>query len=106
MAAPERDVRTEIEAVKMTNIQSIQIVLSRMIELLREGELHDWAIAFEKFKNQVATSPSDTCATILSTFGGMGSLNDLVVYKNGQPLIAENGELDNLRTKLFTLCHE
>ena len=90
----------------MINIQSIQTVLSRMAELLRAGGINDWALALEKFEKEIANSPDATSAKILSTFGGMGSLNDLVLYKNGQPLIAENGELDELRLKLYGLCHE
>lgn len=39
-------------------------------------------------------------------YGGMGSLNDIVLYKNGQPLIAENDEFDALRTELYNLCRE
>jgi hypothetical protein len=90
----------------MTNIQSIQTVLLRMAELLRAGKVNDWALVLENFEREIVDFPEVTTAKILSTFGGMGSLNDLVLYKNGQPLIAENGELDELRSKLFSLCHE
>lgn len=88
------------------NIQSIQTILSRMAELLSAGGVNDWALALEKFGTEMAARPDATCAKILSSFGGMGSLNDLVLCKNGQPLIAENGEFDVLRTKLYGLCHE
>ncbi|QND84420.1 Uncharacterized protein ChrSV_2193 [Chromobacterium vaccinii] len=47
-----------------------------------------------------------TSGKILSMYGGMGSLNDLILYKDGQPLVKENVELDSLRVKLHTLCHE
>lgn len=77
-----------------------------MVELLRVGGINDWALALEKFEKEIANFPDTTSVKILSTFGGMGSLNDLVLYKNGQPLIVENDEFDELRSKLYTLCHE
>jgi hypothetical protein len=33
----------------------------------------------------------------------MGSLNDLVLYRNGKVLMSENDELDQLRRDLFNL---
>ncbi|WP_373407752.1 hypothetical protein ACEPWQ_17575 [Leclercia adecarboxylata] len=33
----------------------------------------------------------------------MGSLNDLVMYRNGKVLMSENDELDQLRRDLFNL---
>lgn len=90
----------------MINVQGIQTILSQMAELLRAGEVNSWAFALDKFAIEIADYPDVTRAKILSTFGGMGSLNDLVLYKNGQPLTAENGEFDELRSKLYSLCHE
>jgi hypothetical protein len=34
-------------------------------------------------------------------YGGMGSFNDIVLHKNGIPLIQENDELDGLRHMLY-----
>ncbi|WP_420107405.1 DUF6966 domain-containing protein [Leclercia adecarboxylata] len=39
----------------------------------------------------------------LNLYGGMGSLNDLVLYRNGKVLMSENDELDQLRRDLFNL---
>ncbi len=39
----------------------------------------------------------------LSFYGGMGSLNDLVLYRNGKVLMDENDELAQLRRDLFNL---
>jgi hypothetical protein len=36
---------------------------------------------------------------------GMGSLNDLILYRNGTLLVNENNELDALRSQLYELCH-
>ena len=34
----------------------------------------------------------------------MGSFNDLVLHKNGTPLIQENIELDSLKNNLYLEC--
>jgi hypothetical protein len=90
----------------MKNIQNIETVLARMAELLRFGAFNDWANALEKFRGEIANAPSATVARILSMYGGMGSLNDLILHRNGQPLVAENVELDALRSELYQLCHK
>ena len=77
-----------------------------MTELLRFGDVKDWANALEKARGEMAADPQATAASIISWFGGMGSLNDVILYKNGQPLIAENTELDALASELYQLCHE
>lgn len=90
----------------MTNIQNIETVLTRMAELLRLGARNDWANALEKFRGEIANDPSGTSAEILSMYGGVGSLNDLILYRNGQPLVAENDEFAALSSELYRLCHE
>lgn len=87
--------------------QAIRIVLRRMAELLRGANHNDWATACERHSTDMEASPAATTASIASiraTFGGAGSLNDLVLYQNGQLLSAENEEFDNLRLTLFSLC--
>lgn len=77
-----------------------------MAELIRGGGSLDWAIALEKFAFEIDHEPGFVSGKILSMFGGIGSLNDIVLYKEGQPLSGENIELDVLRTRLYQLCHE
>lgn len=89
----------------MKDIQDIQVTLSRMTDLVRLGGLSDWASALEKYKAEVINEPNATAGRILSLYGGMGSLNDLVIYSNGSPLVNENNELDTLRSRLYELCH-
>lgn len=52
-----------------------------MAELLRVGGVNGWALALEKIEVEIVDCPDATRAKILSTFGGMGSLNDLVLCK-------------------------
>jgi hypothetical protein len=89
----------------MTDTQRIDAVLTRMAALLRFGALFDWAHALEKFRGAIADDPVKTAAEILGTYGGAGSLNDLVLYRSGQLLVTENVEFDILRSELYELCH-
>lgn len=88
----------------MTNVEQLEPVLTRMTELLRLGSRGNWANALEKHRSALSTDPSATVARILAMFGGMGSLNDVVLYKDGQPMVSENRELDSLRSRLYDLC--
>jgi hypothetical protein len=88
------------------SIANIQVILTKMTKFLRVGKFDEWALALEKFRNEIVSTPAQTATKILSLYGGMGSLNDLILYANGQPLTSENTELDSLRSELFRLCQE
>ena|SRR6266478_2826240 len=86
------------------NVQEIELVLTRMAELLRLGSRGNWANALEKHRSALSTDPTATASGILRMFGGMGSLNDVVLYKDGQPMANENSELAALGSRLYDLC--
>ncbi|KRB09207.1 helix-hairpin-helix domain-containing protein [Lysobacter sp. Root690] len=88
----------------MTELQQIQALLSRMADLLELAAQTDWASALERHREDLAATPELTKARILAMYGGMGSLNDLVLYKDHQPLPRENNEFDELRVRLYELC--
>ena len=100
----ERQQQLDLGSAKVTYANQLQFVLSRLVALLRVGGNDNWAKALEDFEVQAATEPSATSARILAVFGGMGSLNDVILYRGGQPLSKENEELDRLRTELYELC--
>lgn len=87
----------------MKNLLEIKTTLSRMAELLQTGGHGDWGLALRNLVAQVDNDPAGACAKIVAMFGGMGSLNDLVLYQAGVPLRQENQELDDLRSKLYSL---
>jgi hypothetical protein len=89
----------------MKDIKAVEVVLTRMAELLRLGGFDDWAGALETCHSELPQDPSGTAARILSMYGGMGSLNDLILYKDGNVLVKEAEELDGLRSRLYELCH-
>lgn len=88
----------------MKKLKDVEAALKRMIELLRIGTFDDWAGTLEKIKVDFDKDQKYQSSKLLSLYGGMGSLNDIVFYKNGQPQIAENNEFDALRTHIYELC--
>jgi hypothetical protein len=74
-----------------------------MIELLCYGSFDDWAVVLEKIKKGFEVDPKDSSLKMLSMYG-VGSLNDVVLYRDGQPLVQENDELDNLWVSFNELC--
>lgn len=86
------------------NTLEIKLTLVRMSELLHLGGYPDWSTSLKSLSDRAENKPDETCATVVGMFGGMGSLNDLVLYKGSLPLRQENEELDTLRAKLYSLC--
>lgn len=60
----------------------------------------------DQFRLQEASDPEGAKSAILSVFGGAGSFNDVILYRDGQPLTAENTRLEALRDELYTLCRQ
>lgn len=86
--------------------EEIQSVLSEMATLLRLGYRQDWADIYEHRGKKIAVAPQETCRKILASYCGMGSLNDVVLQKNGKMLQAENEQFDGLRSLLHALCSQ
>ncbi|WP_428480290.1 DUF6966 domain-containing protein [Pseudomonas violetae] len=88
----------------MKNISEISLIMTRITELLRKGEKLEWAERIDQYNSELQRDVTNTLSKIIILFGGMGSINDIVLYCNGQPLITENNELDMLLSKLHNLC--
>lgn len=84
--------------------ENVQTVLLEMASLLRAYYDTDWGKAYEKLANYIVLSPEETARRILASYGGMGSLNDVVLTSAGRPLIEENNRFDLLRSQLKRLC--
>ncbi|WP_434675207.1 DUF6966 domain-containing protein [Pseudomonas sp. D3-10] len=85
-------------------LQKIDLTLRRMIELLRVGAGDEgWAANLEGIRENFDSDPKFASSKLMSMYGGMGSLNDVVIYSRGQVLIAESNEFDMLRTQLYEL---
>lgn len=89
--------------VIMRNYSEIEWTLDRMAELLRSSQTADWADAIGRLRAQIDVDPENACSALSRLFGGMGSLNDVVLYRDGKVLRQENQEVDSLRSKLYSL---
>jgi formylglycine-generating enzyme required for sulfatase activity/uncharacterized protein YjbI with pentapeptide repeats len=68
-------------------------------QLLLNANEHNWSQSIANFasaleQNISTTSAKDLARKGLTFFGGVGTLNDLVLSRNGIPLIDENNRLD------------
>ncbi|WP_262121219.1 DUF6966 domain-containing protein [Serratia ficaria] len=88
----------------MKNITQIMEIMRRISELLRLGGIDEWAIRIDEYRIELPKDTTYVLSKIAALYGGMGSLNDIVLYRNGQPMIAENNELDKLLSELHERC--
>lgn len=90
----------------MKTVKDFDIKLERMIELLTQGGQIDWARNFIRIQQNLKFNLTDSKREILSMYGGMGSLNDVVLYANGAALISENNEFFDLKSTLYNMCYD
>lgn len=88
----------------MIPITEITNTLHLMARLLRDFELDSWADALQTLDRELADDASYTLWKIGRLFGGAGSLNDLVLQRNGKAPVDENNEFDELRSRLYEQC--
>lgn len=82
---------------------NIDQVLDRMIALIKQGTNGDWVNVLDRVKSELSQDPKAARHLIMSMYGGMGSLNDVVLYRSGQPLTQGNIEFDQLRSELYKM---
>lgn len=85
-------------------LSRIETVMTRLTELCTQNNETGWARWFEDTKLQLRSDPVWVKSKILSQYGGMGSLNDVVLHCKGVPCLEENDIFDNLRRELSDLC--
>ncbi|KML67181.1 DUF6966 domain-containing protein [Pectobacterium peruviense] len=86
-------------------IKNIEIkeILSEMAFLLSGNNMSEWSSILLRLCSYIDDDPQDAIYRILNFYGGMGSLNDLVLCENGKMLQTENDVFDELRTRLYEL---
>lgn len=89
----------------MIDTHSIEDAMTRLSAVLRKAAQVRWADLIDSIRQELAEDPDQAISRTLRLYGGAGSLNDVVLYRDGQPLFQENQELDALRTRLFDLVH-
>jgi len=70
-------------------------------DILSSNDEDEWAKTFEKLSSGLDSEYELSLNALKRLYGGMGSFNDIVLHKNGMPLIHENEELDDLRHMLY-----
>lgn len=65
------------------------------------GEIN-WSKVFKNLIAELEIAENQSVyRNILNVYAGMGSFNDLVLYRDGKICMEENNELDRLRTGLY-----
>ncbi|MGQ7830432.1 DUF6966 domain-containing protein [Altererythrobacter sp. Z27] len=64
-----------------------------------------WADQVRRAADEVSRSDARGLQRFLGFFGGMGSLNDLVLSRDDAKLMVENDKLDALRSKAWDLAN-
>lgn len=94
----------------MKNLILLISVIEKIIELLNSVEESNWVTSFNKFRERCDSPDVEDLerlrSEILRIYGGMGSFNDLVLYKQSQLMIKESQNLDKLRKELFQVLND
>jgi len=88
----------------MKKTMELKFVIKEMIPMLNDSAYYDLANALAYLANYLDDDPEEAIYKIHLLFGGMGSLNDVVLQKNGKPLIVQNKKFNELSTTLYELC--
>lgn len=86
------------------DVQALLNAMRELESLLEQNGEDFWSIKVKRAADTVAHSDAYGLTQFLGLFGGMGSLNDLVLHKGGQPLEVENERLDTLRSHAWGLA--
>ena len=74
--------------------------------ILASNDECSWARRFESLRSDMDTNYESSLHSLKGLYGGMGSFNDVILHKDGTPLIRENDDLDELRHKLYKQLKE
>jgi hypothetical protein len=77
----------------------------RALEAFLKAHNAFWAVNVKRAADEVEKSDAHGVGRFLTFFGGMGSLNDLVLCHDGQPLGLENEKLQTLVTRAWHLAN-
>ena len=81
----------------------IKKIVKDVIKILLDNGEISWARYFERCLRQLDNEYHEGVYNIRSSYGGMGSFNDLVLHNQGRPLKKENEMLNDLREKLYKI---
>lgn len=76
-------------------------LLKELEGLLQDNDACFWAEKIGRCRRSAENSDEWGVHCFLGLFGGMGSLNDLILHRNKMPLDQENDELRTLRERAW-----
>lgn len=82
-------------------INEIKKTLTNIISILHSNNENAWTKTFETLGSELDVDCEASIFALKKVYGGMGSFNDIVLHKNGQPLRKENDELEDLSHRLY-----
>jgi hypothetical protein len=88
------------------DVARLSAILGKLVELLAANDAAFWANKIQKCQSAVANSDASGLQRFRGFFGGMGSLNDLILQRGGSPLRRENDELRALLSEGWILADE
>lgn len=86
------------------DVARLAALLRELEGRLRDGGARHWADQVARCADIVERSDAHGVDRFLSLFGGMGSLNDFILHRDGVPLVDENTELHRLLSEAFELA--
>lgn len=90
----------------MSTIDRISAILTRMSALAQRGNSGNVGASLERAVALVERDAQEGANAVVGMYGGMGSLNDIILYEGEKPLVEENEEFDTLRSKLYERCQD
>jgi uncharacterized protein YjbI with pentapeptide repeats len=95
--------------ILLQNLAQPSLIRNKLVtlyQLLATVAEKDWAARILELQNKLETASVQGKKQVsregLNFFGGMGSLNDIVLHRNGIPLLEENDKLDTLRNEIYS----
>lgn len=87
------------------DVQALLDAMRELEQFLKQQDEGFWSAYVARAAALVSRSDAYGLERILGAYGGMGSLNDLVLHRSGESLTTENDQLDALRAKVWNLAH-
>jgi hypothetical protein len=82
--------------------KNIGKLCTKILGILNTSDERMWADVFKYLLEELEIkAPKEMAREILKIYQGMGSFNDLILYKNGVICFEETVAIDKLRKELF-----
>ncbi|MDO9166048.1 MAG: hypothetical protein Q7U13_08070 [Rhodoferax sp.] len=88
------------------DVQALSTAMHELEHFLRAQEHVHWADQILRCLRSIDNSDAYGLNGFLNLFGGMGSLNDLVLWRRDMTLGPENDQLEHLRSRAWELAHQ